>query len=37
MASKRKLKKTMHYISSELITDVFFKTLISDKVNEAKA
>lgn len=31
MASKRKLKKVMQFISSELITDVFFKTLMSGK------
>lgn len=37
MASKRKLKKTMHFISSELITDVFFKSLISQKDITAKS
>ncbi len=37
MASKRKLKKTMQYISSELITDVFFKSLISKKDLTAKS
>lgn len=31
MASKRKLKKTMQFISSELITNTFFKSLISPK------
>lgn len=30
MASKRKLKKTMQYISSELISNVFFKSLVSE-------
>ncbi len=37
MASKRKLKKTMQFISSELITDVFFKTLMSGEVALEKA
>lgn len=37
MASIRKLKKTMHFIASELITDVFFKSLISEKDIEANA
>ena len=37
MASKRKLKKTMQFISSELITDVFFKTLITGKEDTGKA
>ncbi len=31
MASKRKLKKTMHFISSQLITDIFFKSMILKK------
>lgn len=37
MASIRKLKKTMHFIASELITDVFFKSLISKKDIEGKS
>ena len=37
MASKRKLKKIMQFISSELITDVFFKTLMSGKEATEKA
>lgn len=37
MPSKRKLKKTMQHISSELITTVFFKSLISEEVNEEEA
>ena len=37
MASKRKLKKIMQFISSELITDVFFKTLLSPTDITAKA
>ncbi|MHB9056633.1 MAG: hypothetical protein ACYC2P_10850 [Paludibacteraceae bacterium] len=37
MASKRKLKKIMQFISSELITDVFFKTLMSGKGDTKKA
>ncbi|MBP1664725.1 MAG: hypothetical protein H6Q19_1865 [Bacteroidetes bacterium] len=37
MASRRKLKKTMQFIASELITDVFFKTLLSKKDVSEKA
>lgn len=37
MANRRKLKKTMHSITSELITEVFFKSLVSTKDIEAKA
>ena len=37
MASKRKLNKIMQFISSELITDVFFKTLMSGKEATEKA
>ena len=37
MASKRKLKKIMQFISSELITGVFFKTLMSGKEATEKA
>ena len=37
MASIRKLKKTMHFIASELITDVFFKSLISENDIEVNA
>lgn len=29
MASRRKLKKNMQFVASELITEVFFKTLLS--------
>jgi len=37
MASRRKLKKTMQFVASELITDVFFKTLLSKKDVSEKA
>ena len=37
MASKRKLKKIMQLISSELITDVFFKSMMSKKEDTEKA
>lgn len=36
MANKRKLKKTMHFISSQLITDVFFKSLMKKEDNAAR-
>lgn len=37
MANRRKLKKTMQFIASELMTDVFFKTLLSPTDITAKA
>lgn len=37
MASIRDLKKTMQLISSEMITDVFFRSLVSDKNIEEEA
>ncbi len=37
MASKRKLKKTMQQIASELITNVYYKSLISEKNIDAEA
>ena len=37
MSNRRKLKKTMQFIASELMTDVFFKTLISPKDITEKA
>jgi hypothetical protein len=36
MASRRKLKNTIKFVSSELITDVYFRCLISKKVDEQK-
>lgn len=34
MASRRKLKKTIKYVSSELITDVYFRLLMSKDIKE---
>lgn len=34
MASRRKLKKTIKFVCSELITEVFFRQLLSGKSNE---
>jgi len=34
MASRRKLKKTIHFVSSELITDIYFRCLMSKEVDE---
>jgi hypothetical protein len=34
MASRRKLKKTIKFVSFELITDTYFRCLISKKVDE---
>lgn len=36
MASRRKLKKTIKYVSSELITDVYFRCLMSKDVDDQK-
>lgn len=36
MASRRKLKKTIQYIASELITELYFRCLISDKISVEK-
>ncbi len=36
MASRRKLKKTIKFVSSELITDIYFRCLLSKKVEEQK-
>lgn len=33
MASRRKLKKTIQFISSELINEIYFRCLLSDKVD----
>lgn len=37
MASKRKLKKTMYFISSQLISDIFFKSMVLEKDIAEKA
>ena len=37
MASRRKLKKTIHYVSSELITDIYFRCLMSKDADTEKA
>jgi hypothetical protein len=34
MASRRNLKKTIQFVSSELITDVYFRCLMSNKIEE---
>jgi len=34
MASRRKLKKTIKFVSSELITDIYFRLLMSKSVKE---
>jgi hypothetical protein len=36
MASRRKLKSTIKFVCSELITDVYFRCLISKKIEEQK-
>ncbi|MBN2765701.1 MAG: hypothetical protein JXR27_04950 [Paludibacteraceae bacterium] len=36
MASRRKLKKTINYVSSELMTELYFRALISEKTDESK-
>lgn len=36
MASRRKLKKTINYASSELMTEVYFRVLLSGKSDDAK-
>lgn len=36
MASRRKLKQTMKFVLSELITDVYFRVLVSGKIEEEK-
>ena len=34
MASRKKLKKTLKFVSSELITDIYFRCLMSGKMDE---
>jgi hypothetical protein len=36
MASRRKLKKTIQFVSSELVTDVYFRCLMSKNIEESK-
>lgn len=36
MASRRKLKKTLNFVSSELITDVYFRGLVGGKFDSPK-
>ena len=36
MASRRKLKKTIKFVSFELITDVYFRCLMSKSVDDQK-
>lgn len=37
MASRKKLKKTIQFVSSELITDVYFRCLLNKKIEEQAA
>lgn len=37
MASRRKLKKTIQFVCSELITDVYFRCLLNNKIDETVA
>ena len=36
MASRRKLKQTIKFVSSELITDIYFRCLMSAEIDEKK-
>jgi len=36
MASRRKLKKTIKFVTSELITDIYFRCLISKDIEDQK-
>jgi alkyl hydroperoxide reductase subunit AhpF len=36
MASRRKLKQTIKFVSSELITDIFFRSLMSKEIQSEK-
>jgi hypothetical protein len=36
MASRRKLKKTIEYVSTELMTTVYFRCLMSKEIDEQK-
>ncbi len=37
MASRRKLKKTIQFVSNELITDVYFRLLLNKNTDEKAA
>jgi hypothetical protein len=37
MASRRKLKKTIQYVCTELITDIYFRLLINPKAQDQAA
>jgi hypothetical protein len=36
MASRRKLKKTIQFVTTELITEIYFRYLINNKVDAQK-
>ncbi|MEI8273613.1 MAG: hypothetical protein WCG08_13410 [Paludibacter sp.] len=36
MASRRKLKNTLKFVSSELITDIYFRCLMSKSIEDQK-
>jgi len=36
MASRRKLKKTIQFVTSELITDIYFRCLMSKDIEDTK-
>jgi len=36
MASRRKLKKTIQFVTSELITDIYFRCLVSKDIENDK-
>jgi hypothetical protein len=36
MASRRKLKQTIKFVTSELITDIYFRCLMSKKIDDQK-
>jgi hypothetical protein len=36
MASRRKLKKTIQFVTSELITDIYFRCLMSNDIEDTK-
>ena len=36
MASRRKLKKTIQFVSSELITDIYFRCLMSKSIESQR-
>ena len=36
MASRRKLKTTIKFVSSELVTDIYFRCLMSKEIDEQK-